>query len=85
MRLLVAALALAALGCKNTLHWRAIEDDIGGRLAAKGVRAEAVECPETEVLAHLRFDCKARFADGSAFTVHVELLDLGGSYRMTSD
>ncbi|MCE9577314.1 MAG: hypothetical protein K8W52_29465 [Deltaproteobacteria bacterium] len=84
MRLLAALVAVSALGCKNTLHWHNIEDDIGARLVAKGVHPDSVICPETEVLAHLRFDCVASFSD-TTFTVHVELLDQLGSYQLSSD
>ena len=85
MRLLAAALvAVIALGCKNTLHWRAIENDIRGRLAAQHRHAE-VTCPETEVRAHLKFDCQAVFDDAPSLDVHVELLDQVGSYQMSSD
>ena len=85
MRRVVIAVVLAAAGCKNTLHWAAIEDDIQARLKAHDVVADAVTCPETEVVAHLRFDCQASFRDGSALTVHVELLDQIGSYQMNTD
>jgi hypothetical protein len=81
----VAVVAVAALGCKSTLHWRAIEDDIQARIEAKGFHPRAVTCPETEVVAHLKFDCVAAFTDDTTFPIHVELLDLVGSYQMTSD
>jgi len=80
-RLVVAALLVTcAAGCKKTLHWKAIEDTltakIGEHYAVKGVT-----CPETEVRVNLQFDCVLHLTDGDDAPIHVELMDLAGSYR----
>ena len=76
-----AALALACAGCKKTLHWKIIEDGLAGAISAKAGMAATVTCPETEVRAHLRFDCAVRLANGEHANAQIELLDQAGSYH----
>ena len=85
------ALAFAALlasivvlgGCKKTLHWKAIEDDLHTRIAENvpGAGAIDVTCPETGVEKGLAFRCHVTTSQED-FEVEVTLRDLAGSYSM---
>ncbi|HTJ47471.1 MAG TPA: DUF4333 domain-containing protein [Kofleriaceae bacterium] len=81
---LVFAALLALVGCKKTLHWKAIEQDLHGRLAANvpaGITFD-VACPETGVEKGLTFRCHVHASDDSAIDIEVKLLDTAGSYSM---
>jgi len=78
--LLFAALACASGGCKRTLHWRAIEDDLMVRLGHT-TPLRSVECGESEVAVGARFDCLITAVDGDATTVTIELTDQVGGWR----
>jgi hypothetical protein len=80
-----AFVLLASAGCKKTLHWKLIEDDIADRLATtlpKGVTLTKATCPETEVKVHLTFRCRVEVSTGEKGDVEVELLDLQGTHSM---
>ncbi len=78
----IVFLVLAFAGCKRTLHWKAIEDQLADSLRqhAPASVAISVSCPETEVEAGLKFVCHASASDGSSLDLEVELKDTAGSW-----
>ncbi len=81
-RLIVAtALVLGAAGCKKTLHFRVVEDEILLKLG-QDAKIERVTCAESEVETGDRFACHLAYKDGGGDDVHVELVDQAGSWKM---
>jgi hypothetical protein len=69
---LVLAVLLGAAGCKKTLHWKAIEDEL-----AAGTHLDAT-CPETPVHAGLVFRCQLSSHGQVQHEVEIKLLDTAG-------
>ena len=81
--LAIAALVLVgAAGCKKTLHWKAIEDELAARIAEHVPPGEliGVTCPETRVATGYTFRCHARYKSGGE-DIRITLIDLAGGYR----
>jgi hypothetical protein len=77
----IVFLLLASAGCKRTLHWKAIEDQLVASMSEKASGYTfTVECPETAVEAGLKFRCHATASDGSKGDIEVELKDTAGSW-----
>jgi hypothetical protein len=79
--LLLAAATTTTPGCKKTLHWRVIEDELQLKLG-RDAAIDAASCDESEVKKGERFACHLAFHDGGASDVHVELVDQQGSWRL---
>lgn len=79
--LTIAAILLAGAGCKKTLHFRIVEDELHAKLGEAAPMASAT-CDESEVRPGATFPCHLVFKDGGATDVHVELVDTLGSWRM---
>jgi len=75
----VVIAALGAAGCKKTLHWRVIEDQLVQKL--DGITGAT--CDEAEARPGVTFRCTLAVADGGEGTVHIAMLDGHGSWRMT--
>lgn len=84
-RLIVATVALplllGAAGCKKTLHFRVVEDELMLKLGQEA-KIERVTCAESEVQAGDRFACHLVYKDGGTGDLHVELVDQLGSWKM---
>jgi coenzyme F420-reducing hydrogenase beta subunit len=76
-----ALIVACAAGCKKTLHWKNIEDDIAAKVAAKVAPVASVTCPETRVEDGLTFDCVVHFVSGGERQAHVQLVGQAGGMR----
>jgi hypothetical protein len=81
---LVLAVVLGAAGCKRTLHWKLIEDDLVSRISAKAPPGTTITatCPETPVAKGLTFRCHVAASDHSEGDIEITLLDTSGGYEM---
>lgn len=79
--LVIAAIVLAGAGCKKTLHFRVVEDELHAKLGADAPMSGA-DCDETEVHEGATFACHLTFKDGGKTDVHVTLQDTLGSWSM---
>jgi hypothetical protein len=73
--------AAGAAGCKKTLHWKTIEDEVQRKLGQEA-SITSVACDESAPIKGARFPCVMTFADGGTADLHVELIDDIGSWRM---
>jgi hypothetical protein len=69
---------LGAAGCKKTLHWKVVED----QLVQKLDDVKTATCDEAEARPGVTFRCQLVVADGGEGTVHVAMLDGRGSWQM---